>query len=144
NSLIEIPNGRIVKDAEANKLKRENLKNPRNGSMGILVPEGVGEFKPRLPFRVIEAGRYRIRMSVWSFVWDKGEVKPSPRTEAATLVAERRTLGYFDAPSLKPTVTEIEAWLNPMTTPRDELIFNAASLWPAGPNNGNVAAYTGP
>jgi hypothetical protein len=119
DSLIPIPNARINKDAAAAKLRRENLKKPYVGSMGVLVPEGVGEFKPRFPFRVIEAGRYKIRMSVWSFVWDKGQVNPSPRTEAATLVAEGRTLGYFDAPSLKPTVTEIEVWLNPMRSPRD-------------------------
>ncbi len=143
DSLIPIPNGRINKEALAQKLRRENLKNPYNGTIGVLVPEGVGDFKPRFPFRVIEAGRYRLRMSVWSFLWDKGQVKPSPRTEAATLVAEGRTLGYFDAPSLKPTVTEIEVWLNPMKSPRDELLFNAASLWSAGPLNGNVAGYTG-
>src|SRR5262249_46060706 len=39
---------------------------------------------------------------------------------------------------------EIEVWLSPMTSPRDELLFNAASLWPAGPLNGNVAKYVGP
>src|SRR5262245_10657117 len=111
--------------------------------MGVLVPEGVGEFKPRFPFHVVDAGRYRLRMSVGSFLWDKGQVKPSPRREAATLVAEGRTLGYFDAPSLRPTVTEIEVWLNPTTSPRDQLLFNAASLVPAGPVNGNVANYTG-
>lgn len=144
DSIIPIPTGRIVKDAAANKLKRDNLKNPYAGTMGVLVPEGVGDFKPRFPFRVVDAGRYKLRMSVWSFLWDKGQVKPSPRTEAAALVAEGRTLGYFDAPSLKPTVTEIEVWLNPMRSPRDELLFNAASLWPAGPVNGNVANYTGP
>jgi hypothetical protein len=144
DTLIPIPTGRIAKDAEANKLKRENQKNPRAGTMGILVPEGVGEFKPRFPFHVVEPGRYKVRMSVWSFLWDKGQVKPSPRTEAATLIADGKTLGYFDAPSLKPTVTEIEVWLNRMNTPRDELLFNAASLWPAGPLNGNVAKYTGP
>jgi hypothetical protein len=144
DSLIPIPNTRINKDTVAAKLRRENLKKPYVGSIGVFVPEGVGEFKPRFPFRVIEAGRYKIRMSVWSFVWDKGQVKASPRTEAAALVAEGRTLGYFDAPSLKPTVTEIEVWLNPMRSPRDELLFNAASLWPAGPVNGQVANYTGP
>lgn len=144
DSLIPIPNGRIIKDADANKLKRDNLKHPYVGSMGVLVPEGVGEFKPRFPFRVVDAGKYRLRMSVWSFLWDKGEVKPNSRTEAAALVAEGRTLGYFDAPSLKPTVTEIEVWLNPMLAPNDELLFNAASLWPAGPINGNVANYVGP
>ncbi len=144
DSRLPIPTGRIIKDAEANKLKKANQKNPREGTMGILVPEGVGEFKPRFPFHVVEAGRYKVRMSVWSFVWDKGQIKPSPRTEAATLSAEGRTLGYFDAPSLKPTVTEIEVWLNTMSSPKDHLLFNAASLWPAGPRNGNVANYTGP
>jgi hypothetical protein len=143
NSIIPVPSGRITKDAAANKLKRDNLKNPYAGTMGVLVPEGVGEFKPRFPFRVVEAGRYKLRMSVWSFVRDKGRVKPNPRTEAAAVIAEGRTLGYFDAPSLKPTVTEIEVWLNPMRSPREELLFNAASLWPAGPVNGNVANYTG-
>ncbi len=143
-SVIPIPTGRITKDADANKMKRDNLKHPHDGTMGVLVPEGVGEFKPRFPFRVIEAGTYRIRMSVWSFVWDKGEVKPNPRTEATMLMVDGQTLGYFDAPSLKPTVTEIEVWLNPMTSPKDELLFNAASLWPAGPLNGNVANYRGP
>ena len=143
DSLIPIPSGRINTEAESKKLKRDNLKKPYAGTIGVLCPEGVGEFKPRFPFRVVEAGRYKIRMSVWSFLWDKGEVKPSARTEAASLVAEGRTLGYFDAPSLKPTVTEIEVWLNPMTSPRDELLFNATSLRPVGPHNGNVAKYVG-
>lgn len=144
DSLIPIPNGRITKDAEANQLKRNNLKHPHDGTIGVLVPEGVGEFKPRFPFRVVYPGKYKLRMSVWSFLWDQGEVLPNSRTESALLAAEGRTIGYFDAPSLKPTVTEIEVWLNPMKSPKDELLFNAASLWPVGPNNGNVANYTGP
>ncbi len=144
DSFTPIPTTRITKDADVNQLKRNNLKHPHDGSIGVLVPEGVGAFKPRFPFRVVYAGRYKLRMSVWSFLWDKGDVKPNSRTESAALVAEGRTLGYFDAPSLKPTVTEIEVWLNRMTSPRDEILFNAASLWPAGPNNGNVANYVGP
>ncbi len=145
DSLIPIPEKLVVgKDERLQKLRRENLKNAYDGSIGVLVPEGVGTFKPRFPFRVVYPGRYRLRMSVWSFLWDKGEVKPSPRTESALLSAESRTLGYFDAPSLEPKVTEIEVWLNPMKTPRDEILFDAASLWPAGPINGNLARYTGP
>ena len=143
DSLIPVPQRRINRDEGINKLRQENIKRPHDGTIGILVPEGVGDFKPRFPFRVVYAGKYRLRMSVWSFLWDKGAVKPNPRTESALLSAEGRTLGYFDAPSLKPTVTEIEVWLNPMRTPRDELLFNAASLWPAGPVEGNVAAYVG-
>src|SRR5262249_525217 len=88
------------------------------------------------------AGRYRLRMSVWSYWWDKGEVKPHARMEAASLVADGRTLGYFDAPSLKPTVTEIEVWLKR----GDRLQFNAASLWPAQIYNrkGLASEYGGP
>src|SRR5262249_53086496 len=82
---------------------------------------------PRFPFEVVYAGRYKLRLSVWSYWWDKGEVKPSPRTEAASLVAEGRTLGYFEAPSLKPTVSEIEVWLRP----GDRIQFDATSLRPA-------------
>src|SRR4029077_6923282 len=73
NSIIPVPTGRITKDAAANKLKRDNLKTPYAGTMGVLVPEGVGEFKPRFPFHVVDAGRYKLRMSVWSFLWDRGQ-----------------------------------------------------------------------
>lgn len=136
----------IRKDDDFNKLKKKNLKHPYNGTIGVLVPEGAGEFKPRFPFRVSYPGKYKIRMSLWSFVWDEGEVKPSPRTESAILVAEGgRTLGYFDAPSLKPTVTEIEVWLNPMKDLKDELLFNAVSLKAGGgPISGRLHKYVGP
>ena len=145
DSLIPIPQKMVEgKDERARKLRRENLKDAYDGSIGVFVPEGVGAFKPRIPFRVVYPGHYKLRMSVWSFIWDKGEVKANTRTESALLSAEGRTLGYFDAPSLAPTVTEIEVWLNPMKTARDEILFNAASLWPAGPVKGNVANYTGP
>jgi hypothetical protein len=130
DSLIPIPQRRINRDEGINKLRQENLKQPHNGTIGVLVPEGVGDFKPRFPFRVVYPGKYKLRMSVWSFLWDKGEVKPNPRTEAALLSAEGRTLGYFDAPSLKPQVTEIEVWLNPMTTPRHAATFANEMLSP--------------
>lgn len=134
----------VGKDEQAQQMRRENLKHAYDGSIGVLVPEGVGAFKPRFPFRVVYPGRYKLRMSVWSFLWDRGQVKPSTRTESALLSVDGRTLGYFDAPSLEPKVTQIEVWLNPMKTPRDEILFDAASLWPVGPVNGNVANYTGP
>jgi Protein of unknown function (DUF1592)/Protein of unknown function (DUF1588)/Protein of unknown function (DUF1585)/Protein of unknown function (DUF1587)/Protein of unknown function (DUF1595)/Planctomycete cytochrome C len=142
DSIIPIPTGRGAKLPESKKAKRNLLTHPYQGGIGVLRPESA-EFKPRIPFNVVYAGRYKLRISVWSFVWDKGAVKPSPRTEAAALIAEGRTLGYFDAPSLKPTVTEIEVWLNPMTSPRDHIQFNAASLWRA-PLNGNLTKYVGP
>jgi hypothetical protein len=142
DSVIPVPTRRVGNLPESQKAKRRLLTQPYQGSVGVLRPESA-EFKPRLPFQAVYAGRYRLRMSVWSFVWDKGAVKPSPRTEAAALIAEGRTLGYFDAPSLKPTVTEVEVWLNPMTNPRDQIQFDAASLRPAL-LNGNLSRYVGP
>ncbi len=145
SSLIPIPEGLAAgKDERLQRMRRENVKDAYDGSVGVLIPEGVGAFKPRFPFRAVYPGRYRIRMSLWSFLWDKGEVKPAARTESAVLSAAGRTLGYFDAPSLQPLITEIEVWLNPMRTPRDEILFNAVTLKTAGPNNGNLAGYTGP
>jgi hypothetical protein len=143
DSIIPVPTERINKEAESIKAKRDLLKNPHNGSIGVLKPEEA-EFKPRFPYQVVYAGKYRIRVSVWSFWWDKGEVKPSPRTEVAALVAENQTIGYFDAPSLKPNVAEFEVWLNPMRTPHDHIEFVAASLWHANIQNGNLAKYVGP
>jgi hypothetical protein len=129
------------KQAENRKRRIELAKNPYQGTMGVFRTEDPA-FRPLFPFQAVYAGKYRLRMSVWSFWWDKGTVKPHARTEAAALVADGRTLGYFDAPSLKPTVTEIEVWLQP----GDRLQFNAASLWPVTIYNrpGLASGYVGP
>jgi hypothetical protein len=99
-------------------------------------------------------GRYRVRTSMWSFQWDKGQVLPARGTEAARLAvvqltADGRggqhpnyTLGYVDAPSLKPTEHEVEVWLN-----HNEMMgFDAASLAPVANYNrkGRAMAFTGP
>ncbi|WP_170157120.1 DUF1592 domain-containing protein [Roseimicrobium gellanilyticum] len=99
-------------------------------------------------------GRYRVRTSIWSFQWDKGQVLPARGTEAARLAvvqltADGRggqhpnyTYGYLDAPSLKPTEHEVEVWLN-----HNEMMgFDAASLAPVANYNrkGRAMAFTGP
>jgi len=89
------------------------------------------------------SGRYRLKFSVWGFQWDKGQVKPARGNEVVGVLASGRILGYFDAPSLKPTVHELEVWLNKKET----IEFNAASLWPivsaaALPNS--TAGFTAP
>lgn len=144
DSVMPIPQARMIanKDANAKKIKRDLVKDPYKGTMGVLLPDGVGDFRPTFPYPIVYPGKYRIRMSVWSFRWDKGEVKPNSRTEAALLLSEGRTLGYFDAPSLTPTVTEIEVWLNPKKTNRDEILFTAATLW-EHPLGGNLTKYSG-
>ena len=111
-------------------------------SVGIFRHEDDA-FRPRFtPFAPSYAGLYRLKISLWSFHWDKGEVKPNSRTESASLVADGRLLGYFDAPSLKPTTHEVEVWLNV----GEEITFNAASLWPVrvSERKGKAAEYVGP
>ena len=82
-------------------------------------------FRPRFDkFAPLYPGLYRIRVSLWSYTWEKGEVKPSPTTEAAWLKAGPQLIGYFDAPSLESKVHEIEVWMNP----GEYITFNAASL----------------
>lgn len=102
----------------------------------------------------IYPGRYRVRTSLWSFQWDKGEVLPARGTEAARLSIVQLTgdgrggqhpsyvLGYFDAPSIESKTHEMTTWLN-----HNELIgFNTASLAPVAnySRKGRAMAFAGP
>ena len=102
----------------------------------------------------IYPGRYRVRTSLWSFQWDKGEVLPARGTEAGRLSVVQLTgdgrggqhpsyvLGYYDAPSLRPQEHEVITWLN-----HNEILgFNAASLAPVAnySRKGRAMAFTGP
>ena len=101
-----------------------------------------------------DPGRYRVRASFWAFQWDRGQVLPARRTEAARLSVVQLTgdgrggqhpsytLGYYDAPSLEPTEHELVVWLN-----RNEIMgFDVASLAPVANYNrkGHAMAFTGP
>ncbi len=102
----------------------------------------------------IYPGLYRVRTSLWSFQWDKGQVLPSRGTEAARLSVVQLTgdgrggqhpsykLGYFDAPSMDAQEHQLVTWLN-----HNEIIgFNVASLAPAAnySRKGRAMAFTGP
>lgn len=102
----------------------------------------------------IYPGLYRVRTSLWSFQWDKGQVLPARGTEAARLSVVQLTgdgrggqhpsyvLGYYDAPSINAREHELVTWLN-----WNEIIgFNAASLAPVANYNrkGRAMAFTGP
>lgn len=102
----------------------------------------------------IYPGRYRVRTSLWSFQWDKGQVLPARGTEAARLSVVQLTgdgrggqhpsyvLGYYDAPSLQAQEHEVMTWLN-----HNEIIgFNVSSLAPAAnyARKGRAMAFTGP
>jgi mono/diheme cytochrome c family protein len=93
-------------------------------------------FAPHFP------GRYRLRISLWSFNWNKGEVQPATKMHTLSLMTGGRLIGNFDAPSIDSQVHEVEVWLN-----RGDLIsFNAASLWPVrvSETGGRAAEYVGP
>ncbi|HXX94748.1 MAG TPA: DUF1592 domain-containing protein, partial [Planctomycetota bacterium] len=115
---------------------------PYPGSVGVFRSSDDG-FQGRFDrFSPIYPGLYRLRLSVWSFAWEKGKVLPSPVPQAANLTVGSRLLGYFDAPSLEPKVHEIVAWLSP----GDQLKWNPASLpWVrVSERGGRAAEWVGP
>jgi mono/diheme cytochrome c family protein len=102
----------------------------------------------------IYPGRYRMRVSTWAFQWDKGAVRPARGTEALRIAAVQLTsdgrggqhpnytLGYFDAPSLKPAVHELDVWLHENEIPGCDV----ASLAPVAnySRKGRAMGFTGP
>jgi hypothetical protein len=132
----------------------ERMGSFRNGASVGLFRHEDESFHPYFnEFVAIYPARYRIRISLWSFQWDKGTVLPSRGTEAARLSIVQLTgdgrggghpstvLGYYDAPSMNEQVHEVVTWLNQKET----IGFNAASLV-SGHTRGQKRAmgFTGP
>ena len=132
----------IISDGPAFKndhAKLDALAKSYQGAVGVFRHGDEGnKLSFQRQFGAHFSGRYRLKLSLWAFQWDKGEVKPAARTEAVSLSANGRLLGSFDAPSLKPTVHEIEVWLNY----REYVELNAASLWPKYDSNGRKGKLT--
>lgn len=126
----------------------------RGSTVGLFRHEDEA-FSPYFAAHVTRyPGRYHVRWSVWSFQWDKGVVRPGRGSEAARLSVVQltgdgrggqhpsETLGYFEAPSLRPTVHELSVWMN-----HNQIFgFNAASLAPVAnyARPGRAMAFTGP
>ncbi len=111
-------------------------------AIGILQHDAL-EFHPSFKVKFEQAGLYKIRTSLWSFHWNKGQVLPGKQTEAASLqIKNGRLLGYFDAPPFQAQVHEIVAMLNP----GDEVRINAASLRRVNvaQTKGNLGEFVGP
>jgi len=136
----------IVRDALPHKLAHYEQSGlfPYRHSVGVFRRQAVDDhfalFFTR--FSPVRAGRYRLRLSTWSFQWEKGRLLPRPAPEAVSLHADDRLIGYFDAPSLSPTVHQFDTWLNP----GERILFTAASLPPARVYQmpGRAAEYVGP
>lgn len=133
----------------------ERIGSFNNGSSVGLFRHEDESFHPYfIEFVTIYPGKYRVKTSLWSFQWDKGQVLPARGTEAArlslvTLTGDGRggghpstVLAYFDAPSLQEKKHEFTQWLNP----REIIGFNAASLAQGGQTRGKKRAmgFTGP
>ncbi len=127
---------------------------PNTSTVGLFRHEDESLSPYFMEHVTIYPGRYRVRTSLWSFQWDKGEVLPARGTEAARLSVVQLTgdgrggqhpsyvLGYYDAPSIDAQIHELTTWLN-----YNEIIgFNTASLAPVAnySRKGRAMAFTGP
>lgn len=133
----------------------ERLGSFRNGaSVGLFRHEDEAFHPYFIEFVTLYPGKYRLRTSLWSFQWDKGQVLPGRGTEAARLSVVQLTgdgrggghpsyvLGYYDAPSMNEQIHEVTTWLNFKET----IGFNTASLAPTVNYSrpGRAMAFTGP
>lgn len=100
-------------------------------------------FGGRFNFAPVHPGRYQIGVSAWSYWWDKGEVKPSPRSGSVGVYCGSRLLGFIDAPSLKPTYSELIVDIAP--TDENHLRAAGTSFLDAHVyfSQGQIKAYSG-
>ena len=105
-------------------------------SVGLLMANVGDTFAP-LEFSPIHAGRYRVRLSVWGFQWDRGRVGALGVSQAAAIRSHPegaenrhgRTLATVTAASLEPREYEIVPWLEPHET----LVLDPVSIpWMGG------------
>jgi len=123
-------------------------------SVGLFRCEAASANAYFMEHVTIYPGLYRIRTSLWSFQWDKGQVLPSRGIEAARLSMVQLTgdgrggqhpsyvLGYYDAPSMDSQVHELTTWMN-----INEIVgYDVASLAPVALYNrkGRTMTFTGP
>ena len=129
--------------AEQNHLDQgahERMGSFHNGASVGLFRHEDESFHPYFnEFVAIYPAKYRLKTSLWSFQWDKGQILPGRGTEAArlsivTLTADGRggghpssLLTHLDAPAAGPLAHELVTWLNQ----NDTIGFNTASLAPA-------------
>ncbi len=130
------------------------------GTVGVFSGPVDSDWRFPLHFAPVHAGRYRVRLSAWSFLWNQGRVEPAPRTESFMLSlwlpepgprypqSPARTLGMFDAPSIEPRVHDITRWMEA----DEELLFEVGTLTGFGKGigrwvsqeKGSTSAYIGP
>ena len=115
--------------------QRQRIAESRS-SVGLLMANVGDTFAP-LEFSPIHAGRYRVRLSVWGFQWDRGLVGALGVPQAGAVRAHPegaenrhgRTLATVTAASLEPREYEIVPWLESHET----LVLDPVSIpWMGG------------
>jgi len=130
------------------------------GTVGVFSGPVDNDWRFPLHFAPVHAGRYRVRLSAWSFLWNQGLVEPAARTESFMLSlwlpepgprfpqSPSRPLGMFDAPSIESRVVDFTRWMEV----DEELLFEVGTLTGFGKGvgrwvsqeNGSTSAYVGP
>ncbi len=116
---------------ERNRLFRDHSIAESTSSVGLLVPNIAG-YEAAMNVAPIYPGRYRLRLSLWGFHWNKGLVEPGSGSQAAVLRAHEegqqqeggRLLATFTAASLKPREQEITTWLDA----HESIVFDPVSI----------------
>lgn len=111
-------------------------------AVGLLNPNLAG-YEAAMNVSPVYAGRYRIRLSLWGFQWNKGVPEPCRASQAAVLRAHAegkqqeggRLLRAFTAPSLKSAEPEIFEWLDA----HESVVFDPVSIPWNGLRIGQVA-----
>jgi len=126
----------------------------RDTTVGLFRHEDESFAPYFIDFACLYPGNYRIRISLWSYFWEKGKLLRSNRIEPVRLSAVqlqgdgRHTghpnypLTYLDAPSMDSQVHDFTAWLNF----KDTIGYNTSELIPGQPtrHNNRLLTYRGP
>ena len=136
---------------ERSRISRENKVAESPSSVGLLVPNFAG-WEAALNVAPIYAGRYRLRLSLWGFRWNRGVVEPCTASQAAVLRAHAegqqqeggRHLATFTAESLEPREHELTVWLDA----HESVVFDPVSIPWRGLQvrqvGGRTAGHVGP
>ncbi len=139
---VPLPKVDLPKETREHWVTSDFFEAPR--SVGIL--RNADGYDPTLRLGTTLPGRYRIRASHWSFLYDKGVIKPTDQPQIAALQLKNdlgeRVLHYCDALPMKNTITEFEVFLSE----GDRFGWTASSLYPVRVSEykDKGQGYTGP
>ena len=136
--------------AERKRIFAENKVAQSESAVGLLMPN-ISGYEAAMNVAPIYQGPYRLRLSVWGFLWNAGSVEPYA-AQAAVLRAHEeghqqeggRLLGTFTAASLSPKEHTLTTWLDP----HESIVFDPVSVPSRGnrieQRKGRTAQHVGP